>query len=207
MEHFTKDGKVICQLCGKPYKIISPTHLKNSHGMSLDTYKEQFSEAPLSSKQFKAQQQFKSKTRKPKEEPKNEKDLYKELIDEEPISPIEELKKEEMKVDSKPIEFQTTSKAKLAILNHLVKKYPNIKESYTIVKHSLSGQLEYSYMTDICDPIEKIDMIFPNAGWHNRYNHQKVIRKNRLESDAWRVIVVESEDPTIKELDELLSNL
>lgn len=206
MEHFTNDGKVICQLCGKPYKLISPTHLKNSHGMSLDTYKEQFPDVPLSSKQFRAQQQFKSKT-KVKEKPKNEKELYSDLIEEEPISPIEEIKKEEVKIEKAPVEFKTTNKVKLSFLKELYKKFPNIKENYTIEKHSLSGQIEYIYITDIADPILRIEFSFPKAAWHNNDMKQKILRQRNLEADGWRCVVIESVNPNMDELIAALTDL
>ena len=38
---YTEDGKVICHICGRAYKRLG-SHIKESHGMTIKEYKEQF---------------------------------------------------------------------------------------------------------------------------------------------------------------------
>ena len=43
-----ENGKVICQECGKAFKVISATHMKN-HNMTLEEYRRRYSDCPVSS--------------------------------------------------------------------------------------------------------------------------------------------------------------
>ena len=48
---FDEKGKVICQVCGKAYLVISPPHLK-THNLIYSDYTTRFPDAPLSNKEF-----------------------------------------------------------------------------------------------------------------------------------------------------------
>lgn len=43
------DNKIQCAICGKSYHIISPTHLKKSHKLTLDEYRKLYPNAPITS--------------------------------------------------------------------------------------------------------------------------------------------------------------
>ena len=40
-------GRITCELCGRPFKAITHTHLVKEHDMSLREYMDRFPEAPL----------------------------------------------------------------------------------------------------------------------------------------------------------------
>ena len=48
-----EEGKVVCQVCGKAYLIISPRHL-GTHKITFSEYKLRFPEAPISCEEFNA---------------------------------------------------------------------------------------------------------------------------------------------------------
>jgi hypothetical protein len=58
MEKVESKDKIECMLCGEKFPIITPSHLKKRHSMSLSDYKEKFPEAPITSSQYKAKQKF-----------------------------------------------------------------------------------------------------------------------------------------------------
>ena len=51
------DGKVICQLCGKSFLVISPKHL-GKHDIRYSEYKLRFPDAPLSTSEFAASSKY-----------------------------------------------------------------------------------------------------------------------------------------------------
>lgn len=58
MEKVTDKGKVICQICGEEFPIITPSHLKNKHTISLSIYREKFPDCPITSIEYKARQRY-----------------------------------------------------------------------------------------------------------------------------------------------------
>ena len=54
MSEYVRNGRVVCQECGKDYKLINPLHLK-THKMTMDEYKLKYPDAPVTSDQFKAE--------------------------------------------------------------------------------------------------------------------------------------------------------
>ena len=55
---FDENEKVICQLCGKPFMVISPRHLSGKHEIKYSEYKLRFPDAPLSSAEFTAKSKY-----------------------------------------------------------------------------------------------------------------------------------------------------
>src|SRR5574340_353846 len=138
------NGKVICQHCKKPFNIISPTHLKKEHNSTVEKYKKDFPDAPLSSQQFKAKQRFhaaelfsdKNPDKKPEEfffqdlvvkkeeEAKNEEEI------------LNNLKKDiDMSVLMKEVKF----KDKLDLFLCIRKRFPSLVNNYTINIIALNG--------------------------------------------------------------------
>ena len=54
---FSEDKKVVCQICGKPFQVISPKHLAQ-HNLRYAEYKLRFPDAPLSNSEFAASSKY-----------------------------------------------------------------------------------------------------------------------------------------------------
>ena len=51
---FDEKGKVICQVCGKSFMILTPSHLKTHDGIKYGEYNKMFPDAPVTTDEFKA---------------------------------------------------------------------------------------------------------------------------------------------------------
>lgn len=195
-------GNVICQLCNKAFTVISPTHLKKSHGITFDTYRAQFPNAPITGDKFSKTMKY-VKTdffRKDENDIDNIPSIEKSLNND-----FEEKLKEF--ISKKPKIYITESsivpKDKAEIINFLMEHFDDIEYNYFVEKLSISGHLEYRFITDIVDKRRKIDFEFPDAFWHN-YDVQKNHRDMKLESDGWMIVNIYSKAPTIKDVEEEL---
>ncbi len=201
--YFDERGNVICQLCQKPFNIISPTHLKKEHGLTFEGYKSQFPGAPISGEKFSKTMTFaRTKLFNEKEEPI---DMIPQIE-----SVLEENFEEKLKEFSnyrKPKTFTSDGgvipKGKLDILNFLLAYFDEIENNYFVEKYTLSGHLDYRLVTDIVDLKRKIDFEFPNAFWHNK-DVAKPHRDLRLTGDGWTIVEILSKSPNVKEVEEEL---
>ncbi len=188
-------GKVICQECGKRFMILTYKHLR-LHGLSMNDYKRKYPGFPLSSKQFSAKQKFRKSKLFEKEykeiEVKEEPDRF--VIEEINIS--DQIKK---KLDPN----STTISSKMDILIEIYEKFPNIQNNYVVEKRSPQGNLIYSIITDMADPVRRTVFEFPSMFWHNEDIISDSIKYKKLEDDGWRVIVIDKN----KSLSEILENL
>lgn len=194
-ERFDNNGKVICQVCGKPFGTISPAHLKK-HDMSMKQYIDKFPDFPLSSLPFHA--------RKTKA---NNIELFSKIIKEnEEIDKIREMPIEEIKDDipekKKESKVKQTPKVnkigKDDIFYKLKKSYPNLQLNYSVRKKRNDGILLYQFITDMADPIQKIDFEFPETFWHNTEPMQDPNRDKKLKEDGWRILRFKGLKPDIK---------
>jgi len=207
-EYISESGKVICQLCKKHFSIISPTHLKNSHSITLKEYKKQFPDAAVSSDIFKAKQRFNAvEMFGPIDEFKNEEEIFSKLKDKN-NNTDDEVFFESVKSDQeeKALKENIPYNDKREIFSYLRKVFPNIKNNYKLEIYSLSGNLSLSTITDIADPILKIDFEFPDAFWHNENRAVIHNRKEILEKYDWKLISFES-IPSINELKKICSKM
>ena len=214
MEHYNEQGKVLCQICQKPYKIISPTHLKRAHDMSLKEYRKKFPDAPITSQEFDAINKYKDDGPfQPSEKVRVVDDLLKELVDseEQDINPIiDGLIEDASKASSedivieieRPIEF----KDKNTIFHYIKEKLPYVKNNYMINKLDSMGRLEFQVITDISDPVNKIDFEFVNAFWHNEMQPRPMNRDEKLEDEGWKIIKFKT-IPSKSELDKAISQV
>ena len=227
---FSEKGEVICQECGGAYKVLTGTHTRRKHNMSIDEYKAKYPEAPTSGKMFSlTMSQVQSKTEIFKEKPvevdlnqTGEDDVITDdMLDDEHAPSIEEIQEKIEDTDLSDL-FQTdevkdpepfnveeddrqSPRDKLQILRFLRQKYPFIQNNYLIKKFLMTNHLEYEFITDMADPINKIDFEFPNAFWHNRMAYEDPRRTEKLKRDGWRVIVFGSKVPKISEVEKLIS--
>ncbi len=198
---FNDQGKVLCQVCMKPFHVIAATHLKK-HDMTIETYRNTYPDAPLASKMFSAKAKYKESELFGKQEDKLKIDVPGKSKEpsakkvRQMVKQIETPEKEpEPKVDLPPI-----LKNKVDIKAFLKKAYSRMTENYFIEKQNLTGYLEYAYITDLVDLASKTIFDFPNTFWHNRDARQDNMRNKKLEQDGWTIITITEQYPTVADL-------
>lgn len=194
---FDEKGKVICQICGKAFMILTPSHLYTHDGIKYAEYNKMFPDAPITNEEFKALSKY-SKPRKYTEE--DIKILGTEKIIDEDIPEIDdefELPKTQIEKFSTPMEAK-----KNEIFRFLVDYFPNIKVDHKIEIFDMQGCLVFSTISDYADDFLKINVQFPDTFWHNMDAvGDDPNRKRKLESFGWKVIEVKSLSPTIKSIE------
>jgi len=213
---FNEQGKVICQICGKPYLVISPRHL-GTHNVKYAEYKLRFPDAPLSSAEFNASSKYgKEKTIFVKEEMSKFEDDNKlpneeveeiivneepEIEDEIDLNVLLEKEKEETK------EKDVMARGKNRILDYLRAYFTNIEKDYMIDQCGMDGMLKFQFITDFCDPIAKIVIQFPKAFWHNSEMAIDPNKNIKLRQYGWKVIEFKSAGPSLKEIGKHIESL
>ena len=204
---FSEDKKVICQICGKPFQVISPKHLAK-HNLRYAEYKLRFPDAPLSNSEFAAS----SKYGKYKDVFNNDDEV---IVEDE----IDDIQKEFEGMEDPEIHeevdieklSQTVRKykdpmqeRKLKILDLLRTFFSNIQQDYMVQLIDGGGQLNHEFITDFADPVLKIDIEFPDVFWHN----QGLIDLNRdikMKSYGWKIIKIHGNGPTPSKITETIS--
>jgi len=187
---YDDEGKIICQLCGKSFQLLTPTHLKKSHeGITVKKYQEMFPEAPTCSDKYRISSKYKGFDSFKNDDRKFKKETYKLEGD---------IKREKIVYEDFP--DPSIPKAKLEILKFLKRIYPTIENNFMIEKFHPDGRMEYQAITDIGDPVSKTDFEFPNVIWHNEQRRFDLQRNIRLKNDGWRVITIESTAPTVDDV-------
>jgi hypothetical protein len=188
-------GKVNCQICGKPFLVISPRHL-GRHNITYSEYTSRYPNAPLSSKEFSA----KTKYGKVKDlfKPKYEDQFEEVVVEEEPNIEddidIEKMLKE--KSYSDPVK-----QSKAQVLDTLRSYFTNIRPDYMIEEYGkMSKRLKYQFITDFTDPILRVVVQCPNAFWHNNDTTIDPMKNDKLRQDGWKVIIISQKSPTRKEI-------
>jgi len=203
---FDEEGKVICQICGESFKVISVRHLQK-HKVSMQQYKMRYPDAALVSDAFKIRQRYAKIGHGLIEEPDSEK-KPEPIVDDElkfpedilPVEPdpyAEELEK--IKKEGNPIR-----KHKANILEHLRTYFSNVQENYMIQQINSAGHMEYEFITDFTDPVLKVNIQFPNTFWHNRGRLDDHNRDRKLSSNGWKVVNINNKFPSLKDIDKIL---
>lgn len=192
---YNEKGKVICQICGKPFLVISPRHLQK-HNIQYENYTKRFPKAPLSTEEFRARGKFGKNKLFETDEIGPE-----QLVDEcEPE--VEELDIEKLVKSQKPVTPMEAMKAK--ILDHLRLYYANIKKDFMITQYGIDNRLKFEFITDFCDPILKVVIQFPDTFWHNVEAAIDLNKNIKLEKYGWKVIEIPSNNPSFELIDEYL---
>lgn len=204
---FDEDKKVICQICGKPFQIISPKHL-TKHNLRYAEYKLRFPDAPLSNSEFAASSKY-----------GKYKDMFNdddEVVVEDEIDSIEkEFEGMEDPEIAEEIDIGKLAKTirvykdpmqakKSKILDHLRTFFSNIQQDYMIKLIDGGGKLHHEFITDYADPVLKINIEFPDVFWHN----QGIIDLNRdekIQRYGWKVIKISGNNPTPSKVTEIIS--
>jgi len=192
-------GKVNCQICGKPFLVISPRHL-GKHNITHGDYTKRYPTAPLSSKEFSA----KTKYGKLKDlfKPTEPSEFEEVVVDEEPNIEdevdIEAILKERSYND--PVK-----QSKAQVLDILKSFFSNVRADYTIEEYGkMSNRLKYQYITDFTDPILRVVIQFPNTFWHNNDVTIDPRKNEKLREDGWKVINIKNRAPNRKEIQKIV---
>lgn len=203
-EYVTADGKIICQLCKKPFSKITASHLSSKHdGMTTEKYIELFPGAPVSNEAFKLSKSiaqkfdtFKKNEEVLKDTAKVPEVNVKRVLYQKP-QPTTKLVSGEVKdVDYGP----HVHKNKVLILKFLSKYYPALINNYAIELYTPDGHLEYRFQTDMADPVSKTVFEFPGVIWHNVDPRPNLTRNTVLKENGWKVIVTDSPAPNPEDL-------
>jgi hypothetical protein len=205
-EHDDK-GKVVCQICGKSFQVISPRHLA-LHKIQYSDYTKRYPSAPLSSEQF----IIKSKYGKHSDLFVDDADIDESIMEEEILVDEEpELEELELETGLKKVVDEVRDPVqvhKMRVLDHLRLHFANVEKDYTVRYISpLSKKHIFEYITDFCDPILKIVIQFPNTFWHNKDRHIDPLKNRRLEEHNWKVLVVESRNPSVQDIDKAVDSM
>lgn len=186
---FDKNGKLICQICGKSFLVISPRHL-GKHNIKYHDYTKRFPQAPLSSEEFIALGKYgKNKDVFIQEDVEIEK-----LVDETDPQ-VECLEIEQLVKKQKPLSPMEAMKSK--ILDHLRMYFENIKRDYMIRQFGADERLKFEFITDFCDPVLKIVIQFPDTFWHNKELGIDINKNIKLSQYGWKVIEIPSNNPSL----------
>lgn len=213
---FDKEGKVICQLCGKALNIISPSHLRK-HEMSLEQYKERFKDLKITGEKYRTVQKFchatlfapqaKPLTQIMEEvlvnEPKEptEDDIKNMALTKEVLNAIEQQKTTESEIE-KPKIRNPMQDMKARILELLKRYFIHVQQNYTVQEFAPSGHLLLECITDFADPVTKTVINFPKTFWHNKNPDPAV--NTRMSEYGWKVIEIHSLAPSNKEISEVV---
>lgn len=202
-EYFTSQGQIICQVCKKAYQVIGSTHLKK-HNLTMASYKEQFPEAPLSAKSFKVR----AKSRDIEGFAGQNESEFGNTVKNLPYAKdirqkVKELEQRKPK-EEKPVKLPPILQNKVDIIKFLKTMYSSIAQDYLIEKNTLSGLLEYSFITDIVDLSSKTNFEFPKAFWHNRDARQDRLRDQKLKVNGWTIIRINKTRPSIDDIKKYL---
>jgi len=228
MEKYDEKGNVFCQICGRAYIKIPPSHLA-LHGATVKTYRETYPDFPLNGKNC--------APRKPKAKIEDLLISAEELLNVttvpdiklDPISlekqdiiqdkdiehipkvpKIEEIKEitdlNEVKNPKTVKERDFLPDGKYEIFIFLKGFFPSLQNNYYIDKIDIERRLLYRCVTDITDPQKKLVFDFPNAMWHNWDAQSEVDKRTRLKSDGWKVVKVLSKNPSVQDLIESLKS-
>jgi len=77
--------------------------------------------------------------------------------------------------------------------------YPTVVADFNIQKFFQGKHLQYQYITDIADPINKIDFEFPDTYWHNE-GPIDLMRDTKLRANGWKIVTVKGMNPTSEKI-------
>lgn len=207
---FDEDGKVICQVCGKSFMVISPRHLSSKHNIKFGEYKLRFPDAPFSNSEFATRSKF---------------GKVKGVFDDDDVKveELDDISEEfegmldpeihgEMEIDIGKL-TETIRKykdpmqeKKSRVLDHLRTFFSNIQQDYVVQLIDNGGQLNEEYITDFADPILKVNIEFPDTFWHNQGRHIDLMRDEKMKMYGWKIIRIPGQVPNAEKMTEIISH-
>lgn len=194
---FNEKGKVLCQECGKPFMILTPSHLK-THNLKYGEYKDKYPDAPITTEEFKALSKY-SKPSKYTEE--DFKILGKEVVIDEDIPVIDD--EFEMPKNQVAESFDNPMDAKkYEIFNFMIDFLPDLKMDCQIEIFDIQQNLIFSTISDFSDSFLKVNVQFPDTFWHNMDAlGSDLNREQKLSEYGWKTITIKSNFPSIKSIE------
>jgi len=198
---FDDEGKVVCQICGESFQVISPRHL-TKHKIQYSDYTKRFPDAPLSSDQFAA----KSKYGKTKDLFSSDDDMEDVIGDDETYVEedidfdeltITELIQKQLGEIKDPVQAQKTR-----VFDYLRNHFANVEKDYLLREISpISKRQLFEYITDFCDPVLKVVIQFPNTFWHNVELGIDLNKNLKLKNTGWKVLEIPGTSPSLDQID------
>jgi hypothetical protein len=204
---YDEQGKIICQICGKSYSIISPTHLSRKHKINVEEYKKRFPNLELTSGAYRTLQKHvhtpifkKQEDGKLEEQPDILRTLLKEIIvSEKPPEDISEIAYKDEKPKKKNLVFENKHRVFEELKEHL----KHVEKDHVIQFIVQGGYLQYEFVTDFADPVARVIVDCPNTFWHNRDFNSDPQKFIKLLQDGWTILVLESNSPTKEQIKKL----
>lgn len=196
---FDEKGKVVCQICGKSYLVISPKHLY-THNIKYADYTKRFPEAPLSNQEFKARGKY-GKNKELFRNTDNE-EIKDDIIIEDPE--IEELDDIEKFIEAESKATDPMRAMKIKLRDHLRLYFSNIQMDYLIRQFGSDKRLKFEFITDFCDPVLKVVIQFPDTFWHNHDLCIDLNKTMKLEKYGWKIFKIPSNNPSLSQVDKAL---
>lgn len=200
---FDDEGKVVCQICGDSFQVISPRHL-TKHKIQHADYVKRFPDAPLSSTQFAVKSKY-----------GRVKDMFSsdDVIGDDETIVEEDTDFDELNLDEIiQKQLQEVKSPMLAqkdrIYEHLRSHFANVEKDYMIREISpLSKKQLFEYITDFCDPVLRIVFQFPKTFWHNKDMNIDPLKRKKLKERGWKIVDVNSKAPSIEDIDSAIDSM
>ncbi len=193
-------GKVVCQICGKPFLVISPRHLQ-THNVKYADYTRRFPNAPLSNEEFAARGKY-GKNKDLFIYPENEIIGDDILVDE--IEPAIEELDDVAEFARREIQHDPMAKMKIKLRDHLRLYFTNVQMDYVVSQVGIDDRLKFEFITDFCDPVLKVVIQFPDTFWHNRDVYIDLNKNLKMEQYGWKVYEISSNNPSLSQIDDIL---
>ncbi len=199
---YDEKGKVNCQICGKPFLVISPRHLKK-HNVLYADYRNRFPNAPLSNDEFAARGKY-GKNKDLFIHPENEVVGEGIEVDEPEVEELDDVE-QFLKQETKNIDPIMSMKIRLR--DHLLLYFANLQMDYLVRQFGSDKNLKYEFITDYCDPVLKVVIQFPNTFWHNYDSSIDLNKTVKLEKYGWKVFKIRGKNPSFAQIDDVLQDL
>lgn len=226
----TETGDVICQICGKEFKTITPQHLKKNHNTTIALYKIRYPLAPIVSEQTKLRQSYSQKMKNKEVDENDEIDDIENLSDNINEKNIEEeIEKEKTKPDksinlddydiSEKFREKFLKENKQIIINNKPKNIPvtkidnnrnsielQLKSFFPDIKKDqfitkiITNRIIYDYISDYADKKLKVIVDFPDTFWHNKDRFYDPNKKIKLQRDGWKIIEILKNENMIEKI-------
>ncbi len=186
-------GKVICQVCGRAFGKIVPSHLR-SHGMTYDEYFEKYPDTPTIPDAFKAARYDQKDSVLFKSNEGKEKLVVEHY----------EAEEEEQIIPDSTMDLTNVPTHKSGILSFLHKHYKHLENNYMVRKLDIQDRVEYEITTDMADPVSKVIFDFPKTFWHNIDFVTDPNKFYKLEQDGWLIIEITNKAPSIEDVEKYI---
>lgn len=204
-EVMSEDDCVTCELCQNKFKIITHMHLKKFHNIDMEEYKKMFPHAKLVSENKRKLMSDINKGPR-----KNSKKIKTPIIEEIEDNNIEFIKIKTNKNSNNITDILSHDLPLKDKLFSIIKEFfPESKKDFfiDIPDPMIKGSYLCSYITDFCDPNNKIVFDFPDVFFHNKTNAcSDQLKYMNLTNYGWKIFVIPGVSPKYSEIINVLEN-